>query len=416
MDKKYLKNIGIYILTAAICLGVIVYIAYSVVRSGGDNISVSPAEKVTMDERDRYTGYIMREEKVLYAESDGGVSYQYSDGERVPRDSVVARVYSGSNGDEVRSELVKYDDKISILSQSKVDEGTKFVGTETVDKEINEIYTEIMEKKSEGDIDFALQKREELNILLNRRKIIIGTVSDFDYQVSYLEAKENALIEGLGGAYTEITAGESGYFYTGIDGYETVFSADKVNDMTISDFDSMLASSPETGEENAIGKLVTGFKWYVATEIDVEEMKSYTVDREYSIMFPYNSDKIIRMNLDRMIVPENGKRCVLIFSSSENPRNFNYLRAQSIYVMRDGYTGYKVPASAIRVIDGVQGVYILSGSTVRFKKIIPLAEIDGYFIVEEQDTMSEDSLSNYLGYCDLVITSGKDLYDGKVIE
>ena len=84
--------------------------------------------------------------------------------------------------------------------------------------------------------------------------------------------------------------------------------------------------------------------------------------------------------------------------------------------MRDGYTGYKVPASAIRVIDGVQGVYILSGSTVRFKKIIPLAEIDGYFIVEEQDTMSEDSLSNYLGYCDLVITSGKDLYDGKVIE
>ena len=61
MDKKYLKNIGIYILTAAICLGVIVYIAYSVVRSGGDNISVSPAEKVTMDERDRYTGYIMRE-------------------------------------------------------------------------------------------------------------------------------------------------------------------------------------------------------------------------------------------------------------------------------------------------------------------------------------------------------------------
>lgn len=416
MDKKYLKNIFIYILTAVICLGVIAYIVYSVIRSGGDDISVLPAEKVTMDERNRYTGYIMREEKVLYAESEGGVSYQYSDGERAPRDSIVARVYSGSNGDEVRSELVKYDDKISILSRSKVEDGTKFVGTKTIDNDISRVYTEIMEKKSEGDIDFALQKREELNILLNRRKIIVGTVSDFDYQASSLEAKENALIEGLGGAYTEVTAGESGYFFAGIDGYETVFSSDKVKEMTVSDFDAMITSSPETGEQYAIGKLVTGFKWYVATEINIEEMKSYTVDREYNIMFPYNSDKIIRMNLDRMIVPENGKRCVLIFSSSENPRNFNYLRAQSIYVLRDGYTGYKVPASAIRVIDGVQGVYILSGSTVHFKKIIPLAEIDGYFIVEEQDTMSEDSLTNYLGYCDLVITSGKDLYDGRVIE
>lgn len=416
MDKKYLKNVFIYIITAVICLGVIAYVVYSVIRSGGDNISVLPAEKVTMDERNRYTGYIMREEKVLYAESEGGVSYQYSDGERAPRDSIVARVYSGSNGDEVRSELVKYDDKISILSRSKVEEGTKFVGTKTIDNEISRVYTEIMEKKSEGDIDFALQKREELNILLNRRKIIVGTVSDFDYQASSLEAKENALIEGLGGAYTEVTAGESGYFFAGIDGYETVFSSDKVKEMTVSDFDAMITSSPDTGEQYAIGKLVTGFKWYVATEIDVEEMKSYTVDREYNIMFPYNSDKIIRMNLDRMIVPENGKRCVLVFSSSENPRNFNYLRAQSIYVLRDGYTGYKVPASAIRVIDGVQGVYILSGSTVRFKKVIPLAEIDGYFIVEEQDMMSEDSLTNYLGHCDLVITSGKDLYDGKVIE
>lgn len=416
MDKKYLKSVVAYFFTAVICIGIMVYIGYSLVRSGGDNITVVPAEKTTLDERESYTGYIMRQEKVLYSSSEGGVSYQFTDGERASRDSIVARVYSGSGGDEIRTKLVKFDNKISILSRSIVEDGTKFVGTEIIDKEISALYTEIMEKKSEGDIDFALRKYDELNILLNRRKIIVGTVSDFDYQVSSLEAQEAALISGLGDAYTEITASQSGYFYSGVDGYESVFSADKADNMTVADFDSMISAKPESGSGYAIGKMVTGFKWYVAAEINVEDMKKYTVDREYDIMFPYNSDRIITMNLDRAIVPENGKRCVLVFSSSENPQNFNYLRAQNVYIIREGYTGYKVPSSAVRVIDGVRGVYILSGSTVRFKKITPLIEADGYFIVEEQDTMSDDSLANYLGYCDLVITSGKDLYDGKVIE
>ncbi len=416
MDKKYLKNVITYFLTAVICIGIMAYIGYALVRSGGDNITVVPAEKATVDEREKHIGYIMRQEKVLYSGSAGGVSYQYTDGERASRDSIVARVYSGSGGDEIRTKLVKYDNKISILSRSTVDDGTKFVGTEIIDKEISALYAEIMKKKSEGDIDFALQKRDELNVLLNRRKIIVGTVSDFDYQVSSLEAQEKALIAGLGDAYTEITASQSGYFYMGVDGYESVFSADKVDDMTVADFDSMISAEPESESGYAIGKIVTGFKWYVATEIDVEDMKKYTVDREYDIMFPYNSDVIISMNLERVIVPENGKRCVLVFSSSENPQDFNYLRAQSVYIIREEYTGYKVPSSAIRVKDGVRGVYILSGSTVHFKKIIPLAEADGYFIVEEQDTMSDDSVANYLGYCDLVITSGKDLYEGRVIE
>ena len=376
------------------------------------------AESVTMEEKNEYTAYIMRSETVLYAASEGGVSYRCANGEKVSKDSIVARFYSGSNGANVRRELVNYDNKISILSRSSLDEGTRFVGTTIIDQEINEVYATIMSKMAEGDLDFALQKKDELNVLLNQRKVLIGGVTDYDYQVSQYRAKEEALISSLGSAYTEIRASASGYFFTGVDGYETIFDASKVNEMTIDDFDKMTDSDPVTDGTGgySLGKLITDFKWYIVFEINVEDMIKYTVSQDYNVIFPYNSDKRIMMRLERMITQTNSDRCLLVLSSNESPQNFNYLRAQTIQIVDQQYSGYRVPAAAVRVVDGVRGVYILDGSVVRFRRITPLAEADGYIIVQKQNTLDADSVKYDLGYCDLIITKGKDLYDGKIVE
>ena len=103
-------------------------------------------------------------------------------------------------------------------------------------------------------------------------------------------------------------------------------------------------------------------------------------------------------------------------SASEMPGDFNYLRSQTVQIVERSYSGYRVPTSAVRVVDGVRGVYVLEGSTVRFRRITPLTELDGYMIEQKQNTLDEDSVKYDLGYCELVITNGKDLYEGKIIE
>lgn len=256
-----------------------------------------PAEMITSEERTEHTAYLMRSETVMYAPNDGGVSYQYMNGEKVNKGSVVAKVYSGSDGAAIKSELVSYDNRLSILARSEVDEDSRFVGTQIIDQEISALYATIMEKLAQQDLDFVQQKQDELNILLNRKNVIIGNVNDFDEAVLSYESKRDELVDGLGSAYSEVTADTSGYFYANVDGYEDIFDAGKIDDLTIDEFDAMAASKPETVAEKgyAVGKMVTEFKWYIVFEINIEDMKKYTVNKNYTAVFPYNADTRISM-------------------------------------------------------------------------------------------------------------------------
>ena len=51
---------------------------------------------------------------------------------------------------------------------------------------------------------------------------------------------------------------------------------------------------------------------------------------------------------------------------------------------------------------------------MEFRKIEPLFEYDGYFIVKERDESAEDK-ADWLAQNDFVIVKGKDLYDGKIV-
>lgn len=66
-------------------------------------------------------------------------------------------------------------------------------------------------------------------------------------------------------------------------------------------------------------------------------------------------------------------------------------------------------------MDGVQGVYILVGNIVEFRQIEVLLELDGYYIVTEQDVRDDPDYREKLGLYDAIITGGKDLYVGKMI-
>ena len=79
------------------------------------------------------------------------------------------------------------------------------------------------------------------------------------------------------------------------------------------------------------------------------------------------------------------------------------------------YRGFSVPLSAVRMLDGYEGVYVLDEVTVVFRRIEIVYEGDGYYICVEGEE-DEDSPYGWLRMNDVIITEGTGLEVGKVID
>jgi hypothetical protein len=74
------------------------------------------------------------------------------------------------------------------------------------------------------------------------------------------------------------------------------------------------------------------------------------------------------------------------------------------------HRGLRVNQAALRVVDGVTGVYVVSGITAKFRPVDILYS-DTDFAICAYDAANTNSLVQY----DEVIVRGGDLYDGKII-
>ena len=77
----------------------------------------------------------------------------------------------------------------------------------------------------------------------------------------------------------------------------------------------------------------------------------------------------------------------------------------------NSYGGLRVSREAIRLNElGERGVYVVRGSSLSFKKINVIYWGEDYVICSQQEG------DDYLKLYDEIVTEGKDLHDGRVIE
>ncbi len=417
MTKKTIKNAVIYIVSAVLSVLLVWYILYHLFNGFETKIETSPALYATQSRALELDAYIMRDETVLYSKQSGGVNYLFEDGEKVGIGTVVANVYSGTGVQEVTDKIIAIDKKIDILEQSGVPSNITQTDTKNVDDKINELIYIIRDKIEDGDIEYALHKKDELLTLLNKRQVITQNVSGYDEQIVALQLEKNTLTGQLINLEDQVKVPCSGYFYSSIDGYENIFDISQIKNMSIELYSQMVSSEPyDVSTSLGIGKVVNSSEWYVVSEVTKNDLKKFNEGETHSIKFPFNTDIVIDMKIDKIIQTNDSDRVVLVFKTNNMPEGFNYLRKQTVQIIEESYTGYKIPSNAVRVSDGIKGVYILNGNTVRFKEVTVLIEQDGYVIVKEQPLYIDDpKYYTKLGLYDMVITSGKNLYDGKII-
>ena len=414
MDVQYLKSVMKYAASALLSVILIAYLLYHMSGGFSQDIVTEAAVLTTKEETLTVRSYVMRNEKILYSPQSGDVNYLFSDGDKVSIGTKVAEVYPAGSNSGIRKSMIAIDRMIRILEQST--SNVTVSDTASTDRLIRKNLYSFIELAENGDVSSVSDISDEFLIQLNRRKIIVGSVQNYNSQLETLKAEKNALTAQLPSAASDVVTEAAGYFFSAVDGYENIFSSADIASMTLSDFRAMCTKNAEdlTRGGYAIGKLVTDYRWYIACEVGSDELHNFDTGKYYDVKFPYNGGTSINMYLYRILSDIGSDTAVLIFRTDILPDDFSYLRDQTVQVVKSSFTGYSVPVSAVRIVDGVKGVYILRGTKVQFRKVETLFEYDGYFIVRERDEDAEDKAS-WLAKNDFVIVKGKDLYDGKII-
>lgn len=415
MDKQFLKNAAKYFVSAVISILVIAYIIYHLVASFGHSLETAPAQLVTVNETISVEAYILRDETILESGTGGGINCLYSDGTMVRRDSAVADVYSGSDTESIKSSISKIDDQIAILEDSALVESAAMSDSTMIDVELNDLYYTIQGKINQNNLDYVFRRKNEMLTLMNKRLVVKKLVSGFTSQIAELQSERLRLTASLTNISETVYTPTAGYFYSELDGYEGTFNASLADTLTVEDYASLIETEPTTYGNNVVGKVATDYKWYIACLVDATQASSFADNGNYTVIFPYSSDAEIPMTLYRSVSDEESGQTLLIFSTGKVNADFNFLRRQTVDIVAQSYTGYRVPVSAVRIVDGKQGVFVLTGNVVKFREITPLVEIDGNLIVKEQDKVNDPDHAIKLGFYDLIITKGKNLYENKIV-
>lgn len=413
MVKNALKQTA----SALISLAIIFYILLQLMLSVGDTVETENAVLQQADYKVELTAYLFRDETVLDSGSLGTNSYLVEDGEKVIKGNEVCATYSEAEDADAQEKIKALKQRIEVLEKSGVGNGYAVSDHKIIDNNISSLVLEIVKGVQSGSYDTAIRTGNDLLVQENRRYALTQTVRDYSMQINACKT-EIAHLESTFTGEKHITyATDDGYYYSTVDGYENIFTSSAVNTLTLDNFEKIVSSDPDTDiAARSAGKIATTAYWYIACKTARSEFGLYTVGNTYTLSFPYSSDIKCDMKLSKVIAQTDTDDIVLIFSTKTIPSSLNFSRRQTVNVIKESYSGLRVSASAVRVLDGVRGVYVLDGNTVIFKKIEILYDDNGTYLCALPDEgnkayVSQSELSLY----DMIIVSGTDLYVGKVL-
>jgi putative membrane fusion protein len=364
-------------------------------------------------------GFLVRDEKIILSNEEGAIDYLRTDGEKVAKDSVVATIYVSEGDIDTLQTIKSIEQKIESLNFAQ--SPAQIMVSDPLDIEglIKEQIMQLSKSVYNHDISDVGDIKEEISMLVNRKRLAIKEVENFNDEINELKTEKKQLTGKLTNKITDIKTPISGYFSSQIDGFETLLTPKIIGDLTALDILSMQQFKTKgVKPEGAIGKIITDFEWYFITLLDEAQAKSLNIGTRVQLSFPFASGEKVKTTVYNIghatdgMVPVGLKSDIIV-------DGLNLMRHQTVELILNSYTGIRVPTGAVRIVDGQKGVYVLIGSQAVFK---PITVIEGdylysqsdYVLAEQKDPRFEKRMP--LVVSDEVIVKARGLYNGKIVK
>lgn len=420
--KRVYKKSLINTIILVVIVGLFLYLGLQLSNGFSLKVSTQRTQRVTDSTYVDLQGYIFREDTVLRSDADV-IYYTVGDGEKVGVGQVYAETFTDTGlplsiAAERERTLYSLAERISLLQKGIG--GNTLSDLSEIKESVHQSYYAYIDAITDGNIKDADKDGDRLlSSLINYSAIVSGEATQS--RLSALIGERDALIGSIGGVRTELVSQHSFNFFHKTDGYENIFHSARLEDMTRSDLDRLISSAPQSASD-AIGKMTHTTKWYLAVPINEANFETFKnkVGTTLHVSFRDADDLVLQMKLEKVYADEGYPNSAYMLLSSYSLSEVAFLdRAQNISILLGEVSGYKVPEEALHTVDGQDGVYVLVGTMIEFRRVTKVKTGEGYFIVK---TREEDTLENpssdipYLNINDMIVTSGNDLYDGKRLD
>lgn len=410
MKKKTLQNLLIALLFTVVA----VYILFQFIRTNTDSVSMQTAVITEFSENVYSTVTIFKDEKLITNNTPGTLVYLVSDGERVGKNESVCSIYPSNTNISNMYGAETLKKKRDVYKLSNMSYLSAVASLDSFDEDTKDNYLQMIRSLAAYDYEDAEEFGNQALITMNKRLIATGKVKNFDSKIKELDKRIKELSTSLEKPVSNITVSESGYFSKQADGYEDIFKTDLLQSMTIEDYDALMERSPDPVDENVIGKLSNEYKWHFVCKVDAQSVSQLNTGDTFPISFClYGGDEVMA-TLERKIEQPKNKDAVLVFVSREFPKDFNFRRFQDIILKSKEYSGIRFSSEAIRVIDGVTGVFVNHKGHAEFRSVEIIYTSDNYSI----SAISKEADEKYprLQAGENVIVTGNDIFEGKIID
>lgn len=372
-----------------------------------------------------FDGVYMRDESLIYNSGVGVLSFENEDGTKVGKSSVIARRYR-SEGDSVYlREIENLKKQIEVLDSAEKLVGTDSSQLEAISAQINESHSDIISAVLDHNYSLANAKQSSLLEAMCKREITLKKSGGYSEKKLELNQEVSRLESLISGSVQEVTAGNAGYFVSNVDGYESEIGYADIEKMTAEKITEIVENPKKSADSTAIGKLISDYHWRVAAVIDEEAVLGIGVGEKVNLRVGsdgrrFEAEVISKTNTD-------DDKVVCIFECDRLDSVVATGRTARFKLVIDSYGGLRVPRKALRYNDdGERGVFIEQGKSLLFKKVEVLYWDDDYVIckqnvikkredAEDGEDNYEEIDDDYLKLYDIIVTKGKDLYDGKFI-
>lgn len=396
-----------------LCL--IIYTCYHALWNSAGSLLTTPAKPISDVRLIGGNAWLFRDETLLTVPEAGLVNSVAVSGSKVGKNTILTEVWTSSsskNLEELQTRLDDVNRTISILEASLLPEGTPLSKAEGYHAEALSAITALQMAIREGDWSRVSEIESQLLIDLNRYGGLTSGDEGIRQTLESAKAERDGLLTGEKQVLTNTESSAYYYGLSGVDGYETVFTETALESLTAESFAALKNAKPNESESFVVGKLCYGYSWRVAVEFSESCEDLFTAGEIYTVCFPENDGLELELTCERLM--DNGTGgTVAVMRSDVTPSGFRYLRLQKAEITVGSLDGIYIPQQSYVLQDGMDGVYVFEESTVRFRRIHILYEGDGYLIANMTDG-DPDHPIDYLHLNDLMITSGKKLYDGKV--
>ncbi len=391
-----------------ICVIAIVFVVHQVYSSAYKPITTVSAEFYTAVEGFQINGTVIREEKIITSDTTGTLHFVLADGERVARDGTIANIYSNSEASVTVNRIEQISERIADIEEIQGYNDVEAADIALANNKVNDSLNTMLRGIAAGNFSSVDDDSAELLTNISRRQMITGEQTDFSGRLDDLKNELQTLNASLPQPIGSIKTNESGYFVSGVDGYETVLSCENIDQVTPEYLDSLKA---DTVPENAIGKIVSGYTWYIAAKVNISDSLKYKVDDRLTLKTTLKSSPELDVKVERINASENDDTAVIILSCQQMNSELASIRSGNMTIINNTYSGLKLPTKALRFQDEKTGVFVRSGITLKFVGVNVLYRTDEYIICEQQ--VSNDAV---LRLYDDVVVKGKRLYDGKIVD